>query len=290
MTASSLVGRCLRATVSVLPPSTASYIQRTLFEIPLLGRGMRAMAASAAKGEGVVTHGPARGLRIDATGTAFSFALGTWGEAEQDLLAEHLRPGDVFYDVGAHIGSLSLLAARLVGPAGHVVAFEPSPENAAQLRRNVDLNGFENITVVEAAVSSRAGLARLDLRREERVKARLVGSAEPRRDGVVSVRTVSLDGWRAEESFPLPSFLKIDVEGAEMAVLHGADEVLRASRPVMLVEVHPTVGPAFAEYLEERLLPLGYRATSLTGGPVPLSDDHFHAVLVPGKSNGTVST
>ena len=64
--------------------------------------------------------------------------------------------------------------------------------------------------------------------------------------------TVSIDGWRTEADFPLPALIKMDVEGAEVAALRGAHEVIRASRPVLLVEVHPTVGPAFADYSRER--------------------------------------
>jgi FkbM family methyltransferase len=241
---------------------------------------MRLLAASAAKGEGVIKYGPASGLRIDATGTSFAFLLGTWGPDEQKLFATHLHPGGVVYDLGAHIGFFSLLAARLVGPTGRIVAFEPSPPNAAQLERNIGLNGFTNITLVEAAVSSQGGVAQLDPT-DDRVAARLVWNGEPPRDGLVSVRTISIDDWRSETGFPHPGLMKIDVEGAEIAALKGAHEVIRASRPVLLVEVHPTVGPAFADYFEQTLRPLGYRASSLTNGPMPLSSKRFHVVLVP---------
>jgi hypothetical protein len=170
---SSAVGKGLRAALSVLPPSTASYLQQRLFPIPVLGRGLRVIAGSAAAGEGMIKNGPARGLRIDATGTLFSFVLGTCDPDEQRLLVKHLHPGGVYYDLGANIGFFSLLAARLVGPTGHVVAFEPSPVNAAQLQRNIDLNGFTNITLVEAAVSSKTGFAQLDTATKERGQARL---------------------------------------------------------------------------------------------------------------------
>lgn len=241
------------------------------------------LTASAAAGEGVIKYGPARGLRIDATGTAFSFLLGSYETEEQQILVRHLRRGGVFYDVGANIGFFSLLAARLVGPAGHVAAFEPLPVNAGQLQRNAELNGFSNATLVEAAVSSEAGVARLDPA-NERVQARLAEVGEAGCEGLVAVRAITIDGWRAETNFPLPDVIKIDVEGAEMSVLRGAQGVIRASRPVLMVEVHPAVGPAFADYFEATLRPLGYWATSLTGGPMPVSNRRFHAVLVAERS------
>ena len=281
---SSVVSKGLRAALSILPPSTASYLQRTLFPIPVLGRGLKVISGSAATGEGVIKNGPARGLRIDATGTLFSFMLGTCDPDEQRLLVSHLRPGGVFYDVGANIGFFSLLAARLVGPTGHVVAFEPSPVNAAQLERNIDLNAFTNVTLVEAAVSSQIGFAQFDTATKERGQSRLIGKDEPARDGLVSVRTLSIDGWWSETGFPLPDLMKIDIEGAEIAALQGAHEVIRTSRPVLLVEVHKAVGPSFAEYFEGTLRSLGYRATSLKDGPMPLSNKRYHVVLMPGQS------
>jgi FkbM family methyltransferase len=281
---SSVIGRGLRAALSALPPSTASYLQRTLFEVPGLGRGLRLISGSAAAGEGVIRHGPARGLRIDATGTLLSFVLGTCDPDEQELVVTHLRDGGVFYDLGANIGFFSLLAARLVGPTGHVIAFEPSPQNAAQLRRNIDLNGFTNITLVETAVSSEEGFAQLDTTTKERGQMRLTASDEAARVGLVPVRTVSIDGWRDETGFPPPAFMKIDVEGAEVAALRGAHVAIESGRPVLLVEIHKTVGPMFAEYFEQTLRPLGYRGTSLTGGPMPLSDERHHVVLVPAQA------
>ena len=102
--------------------------------------------------------------------------------------------------------------------------------------------------------------------------------------GTAGRPTVSIDGWHTETGFPLPGLIKIDVEGVEIAALQGAHGVIRASRPVLLVEVHPGVGPAFADYFEGTLRPLGYQATSLTGGPMPLSNKRFHVVLLPEQS------
>jgi FkbM family methyltransferase len=73
-------------------------------------------------------------------------------------LAASLRRGETFYDVGANVGFFTLIAARLVDPGGTVVAFEPLPENVAQLRRNVELNSFRHVVVVPAAVGGESGM------------------------------------------------------------------------------------------------------------------------------------
>lgn len=79
------------------------------------------------------------------------------GEVEptvQEVLQQYLRPGMTFYDIGANIGFFSLLAARLVGQKGRVIAFEADPETASRLRGNVEKNAFDWITVEEKAVWS----------------------------------------------------------------------------------------------------------------------------------------
>ena len=73
----------------------------------------------------------------------------------QTIVAERLRPGMVFYDLGANIGLFTLLAARLVGGTGKVFSFEPDSENATRLRRNIERNGFTNVTVVDAGAGLR---------------------------------------------------------------------------------------------------------------------------------------
>src|SRR4051794_41178218 len=77
------------------------------------------------------------------------------GEWEPNVTAAFVRalaPGDVCLDIGAHIGYYTLLASRVVGPRGHVYAFEPSPENYSGLRANVELNGLRNVTTAQLAV------------------------------------------------------------------------------------------------------------------------------------------
>src|SRR5690606_12848835 len=71
------------------------------------------------------------------------------------LIERLLEPGDVFVDIGAHVGWLSLLAARSVGPHGKVVAIDPQPYNCDRILTNAGLNGFENIVVAPVAVSDR---------------------------------------------------------------------------------------------------------------------------------------
>jgi FkbM family methyltransferase len=161
------------------------------------------------------------------------------GEAEpqmQRILAERLRPGMVFYDLGANIGLFSLLAARIVGPSGRVFSFEPDAEAAARLRRNIARNGFSAVTVVEAGIWSSSGS----------VNFLAAGSASPDHGTgrFVAVgggmgtptRCVALDDFI--EGAPPPDAIKCDVEGAEVEVFRGAEKLLQGRRPWILCEMN----------------------------------------------------
>ena len=148
-----------RRVAAGLPQPFVNRLNRAQFEHPSLGRVLRAAASRVARGEGVIANGPAAGLRIDATGFHAGYVLGTSDYPEQQWLTKALKPGSVFVDVGAAIGFFSLLAARIVGPQGAVVAFEPFPENATRLRKNALLNHFANLEVNQAAVADVEGAA-----------------------------------------------------------------------------------------------------------------------------------
>ena len=94
--------------------------------------------------------GPLRGaLWLPRSATAGSW-LGTYERELQEVFTAHVRPGDVVFDVGANVGFYSLLAARLVGPKGRVVAFEPAARNVALLEQHLRLNRVTNVIVIAA--------------------------------------------------------------------------------------------------------------------------------------------
>ena len=105
-----------------------------------------------------IKAGPAAGLCLELNPrTGQSYVRGEAEAQIQKVLAARLRPGMVFYDLGANIGLFTLLAARLVGAKGRVISFEPDGEVAARLRRNIERNRFANVTVIEAGVWSKSG-------------------------------------------------------------------------------------------------------------------------------------
>ena len=193
--------------------------------------------------ETTIAHGPGAGLIFNPGGANPGYGLGTNEPAVQAALATHLKPGDVFYDIGANVGFHTVIGARLVGPAGRVVAFEPIPSNAGALRRNLSRNDFANSEVIEGAVSSAAGHA-IMLLGDEPTWARLAdahGSPTPAdRTRTVEVETFALDDLIAAGRIPGPDVVKIDAEGAEIDVLKGMARTLRDKRPIIVCELHGT--------------------------------------------------
>ena len=160
-------------------------------------------------------------------------------------LQEHLRAGDTCLDVGSHVGYLTILMAHLVGPHGHVVGFEPVPETFETLRENVRLNNLENVQLECTAVGEQEGTLSLfcDSAQELSWTPSVAAYSAPHNDLTkISVPVHSLDGYLRTSGLH-PNLVKIDVEGAELAVLRGARKMLREMRPVVLVEIHD-LGPA----------------------------------------------
>ena len=166
---------------------------------------------------------------------------------ELGWIFEHLRPGDLLVDCGAHHGIISLLAAKKCG--ANVIAVEASPSSVEILRRNVQLNQA-TVRVIHAAVSDRDG--KVGFSNDS------CGSVDES-DGAVIVDSVALDTLLTGTS---PRVLKIDVEGAELQALRGARKTIHTLRPILDLEVHSAM---FSEPLSvisaifEDLAPLAYR-------------------------------
>ncbi|GBC84988.1 hypothetical protein HRbin11_01428 [bacterium HR11] len=154
-------------------------------------------------------------------------------------LVRRLVPeGVTVVDVGAYIGVYALLAAKIVGSEGKVYAFEPDPRNFAVLRRNVMLNHLQDIVVCfEAAASDRNGLAKFFINEGDASASSLVRPYPHARE--VQVPCVRLDEALAD--IGAVHLMKVDVEGAEIKVLQGAEGLIRRSPDLWLIcEVNPS--------------------------------------------------
>lgn len=156
---------------------------------------------------------------------------------ETSFLERQLRPGQVVVDVGANIGLFSLVFARAVGPQGCVYAFEPDPLNYGILAKNIERNGYQNVVQVSKAASNLSGTALLYRSKQSNSRHRLHafgGGADS-----VNIEVCRLDEFFENESRPI-ALVKIDVEGAECAVLEGMERLFRKNPEIRLfVEFAP---------------------------------------------------
>lgn len=208
-----------------------------------------------------VWSGPLRGAYLRTPKLSrVSFALGTYQRHVTRALQAHARPGAVAYDIGAHIGYFSMVLSRCVGPAGCVIAFEPDPSNARALTRNLDASRSSNVTVVPRVVADTSGTVQFATFEFSSV-SHIATTRTPADAHIVEMPSTTLDDFVYADGNPLPSLMKIDVEGAEARVLSGAARVLAEARPVVVVEVSPKT----MEAVEVLMAGLDYRSTVLGG-------------------------
>jgi FkbM family methyltransferase len=137
-----------------------------------------------------------------------------------------------FVDVGANVGYYTLLASHLVGDSGRVYAFEPNPKTFAYLRKNLAINGCDNVTAVQKAVSKGTGFERLV---PEGEGERSYLSSSNSGDGTIVVPTVSLDDYFMIEGWPSISLIKMDIEGGETSAAKGMREVSQKNPEMKII-------------------------------------------------------
>jgi FkbM family methyltransferase len=233
------------------------------------GRIMRAPLQLIPRGTVVpILQGPLRGKRWIVDSGIHRLWLGSYEMSKMALAARWVNSGDTVFDIGAHVGIYTLLFSGRVGNPGHVVSFEPSPRNVAFLRRHVQLNRLGNVTVIEAALSSSARTARFSL--TDSLSTGHLASC-----GTLDVQTLTIDAV-VESQHRVPALMKIDVEGAEMEVLLGAEGALTDVRPVILIATH---SEALKRACTEYLIRKAYRVRSLHSSGA----DSLELIAEPGR-------
>jgi FkbM family methyltransferase len=181
----------------------------------------------------VVRSGEARGARLLADLRREKYYLtGAYESQLQRALAERLGTGDTFWDVGGHAGFFTVLGARLVGKRGRVHVFEPCPENRRRVEAAVRLNGLGNVSIHECAVSAASGQATLHGHVSTSMWTLVEERAGDERGLPVTVRTLD----ELADDPGVPDVIKLDVEGAEVDVLHGGSRLLKDAESALLVE------------------------------------------------------
>lgn len=190
-----------------------------------------------------ITRGRGVERKVDGQKIRFPFKWSRYYDhvydpATLEFFAAHLRPGDTVLDIGGHIGLFAVVTARMVGPSGKIFSFEPTPFTRAVLGQVVELNKCGDIVEVRGeAVSVESGETVFYDTGDEVSNANSLVRTE-RSKGEIRVPTISVDAFLAERDL-MVNCIKIDVEGAELDVLIGAERTFREQRPVARLGLHP---------------------------------------------------
>ena len=211
---------------------------RGLERFPLVSRTYRFLTKHLI-GEDIISvdvHGQkmyvnaAFGLTLLSTGTYESERLMT------NLFTKLVTEGMIVVDIGAHVGYYTLLAARAVGDQGKVFCFEPEPSNYALLLKNIEKNNSNSVVPVQKAVTNTTGSIKLFIAKDP--SGHSIGSDNPHQRAIL-VDSTTLDDFFACREYPI-HIIKIDVEGAEMAVLQGMRDIIAKNQQLnIFTEFNP---------------------------------------------------
>lgn len=215
---------------------------------------------------------------------------------DDDVFAAYsiiLKPGDIVFDIGAHIGRYSVFPSRIIGDNGHVYAFEPVKDNYWQLRTTLSLNRCENVTAINKAITDSNGNVEINLFGIEYSSWSSFANLEmidPYGNKITAQRTEivtceTIDDYCTKNDISIINFMKIDVEGCELNVLRGANNLLKNHKIGTICfeisEAPLRASGASAKQIVDLLISNGYSIYAISGPPYkfsgPITDvDCFH--------------
>lgn len=171
-----------------------------------------------------------------------------------NFINNYLAKGMVAIDIGAHIGLLASIMAKKVGNTGKVYSFEPTPGTFDLLKKTIEVNGLKGIIFpFQRAVSDRKGTTTFYITDIEAhnsnslsFNSRTIGNEKG-----IKVEMISVDGFVVENSIKRVDLIKIDAEGAELAVLKGCKTTILTHQPKIILGLHPSSIKNFGDSLEE---------------------------------------
>lgn len=200
-----------------------------------------------------ILQGPGRGFRWIVGSYNHGCWLGSYEFEKQVVLKGLVTPGDVVYDVGAHVGFFTLILARLVGATGMVYSFEPLDRNYRYLLEHIALNGLTNVVAVRAAIGPRTGVGQFQAGPHS-----ATGKLTP--EGSVECPVYNLLEYIASYQLKPPTLIKMDIEGEEARVVPSILDYIAPRRVKLLVSTH---SDEITSDLAGMLASRGYRVTPL---------------------------
>ena len=187
--------------------------------IILVGRVLRSLSKSnfvEIEGRKMFVHG----------NDGFALSIFKVYEPEQtEVVKKFVKAGDIVIDIGAHVGYYTLLFAQIVGNKGKVYSFEPDPENFKLLKKNIEINGFQNVILEQKAISNENEKVQLFIDKENRGENRIYDAKMNDTNESIQVESVRLDDYFQNFKQEI-NFIKIDAEGSELDIFCGMTSII----------------------------------------------------------------
>lgn len=223
-----------------------------------------------------VLSGPNGGASFSTREPEQGFALGKYEKEVSEAIDKILRPGDVFFDVGANVGWDTLIASKKVGQSGIVISFEPGESNLQLLRKNIANNKRRNVHIQPKGVGANTSQLLFAEYGYGLVNHVITPNTPAQPDAkITAIDIVSIDDFVAGEGI-VPNLIKIDIEGHELDALKGAAHTLAEHRPIIICEVRNT---NWGE-IHDLVSGTGYDARFLGGGGRGLNTAGLDDVLL----------
>ena len=210
-----------------------------------------------------ILQGTLRGKKWIIGSGVHGYWLGSFEYDKRRLFERLIKKGDVVYDIGAHVGFYTILSAELVGATGYVYAFEPLPINFCYLNKHIEINKISNVELIHAAVYSES--SRLYIK--EGPESSMGQIAQ---EGDIKVESIRLDDFALKGEVQKPDFIKIDVEGAELHVLEGMENIIESFQPTISLATH---GYEVHKKCIKLLLSFDYEIRAIDGKDIDKSGD-----------------
>jgi FkbM family methyltransferase len=268
----------LKASVNLLPAA----LRRVVKYIPVVAPAQRWLIRHYLEGHAfvhTVNAGPAAGLRFEVKlPQDKAIWTGTYEYEFLSAIVEHIRKDDVCYDIGGHRGFIS--GAMALAGASRVFVFEPVPANQKAIARLVELNPQLPILMLPYAISGEDSAGHFQIRPDLSMGS--LADGQERGEQLAEFKTMpitvrQIDSLLQNQEIIRANVAKIDVEGAEFAVLNGALNLLREFRPKLFLEAHSA---ALERSCSEILLPLGYSIRRVES-EIRAKDSVRHLICLP---------
>ncbi len=165
------------------------------------------------------------------------FFFGQYEKETNDLLFEYIKPGQVVIEAGANNGTETVLLSRLVGSSGKVFAFEPVEHIYKTLQLNLSINRCENVMAEQKALGESEGELYFNVLSADFCNQGMASKYdESSADAKVLVQQTSIDSLLIKNNIQVVDFIKMDIQGAEIELLKGAQHTLQKSRPIIFTE------------------------------------------------------